>query len=51
MSTRDEANLRLSEIIILRKVYGPVHGNNGMWKIGMYPEFEQIIDKAVRVIE
>jgi hypothetical protein len=46
LTNRDEQHLRISERIILRKIFGPVQNEDGSWRIRMNYELNELIKNA-----
>jgi hypothetical protein len=46
LTDRDEQNLRISELRLLRKIFGPVQNEDGSWRIRMNYELNELIEDA-----
>ena len=46
ITTRDEQHLKIFERKILRKLFGPVQGKDGSWRIRMNHELNELIGNA-----
>ena len=49
LTVRDERYLRIFVRGMLRKVFGPVHNEDGYWRIGMNYELNKLMENAVIV--
>jgi hypothetical protein len=46
LTNRDEQNLRIFELRILRKIFGPVQNEDGSWRIRMNYEMSELVKNA-----
>jgi len=46
LTNRDEQYLRISERRILRKIFGPVQNEDGLWRIRMNYELNDLINNT-----
>jgi hypothetical protein len=46
LTNRDEQHLRIFELRILKKIFGPLQNENGSWRIRMNYELNELIGNA-----